>query len=337
MEDKDKIIENNVEDNSSSEPNNQDNNESVSSSSDETTSSVSKVDKTDDLNQEVISDESQSGASTTSEDKVEKSDDSKESSNSVETKTEQVISDKDEIEQSEDSQKDEDPVEDQSEELKESDSSKRNFIFPYLIGKKIGMSQVFSEDGKCTPTTVLEVGPCLITQIKNNDSDGYNAVQIGYGNLNDKKANKAESGHFTKNNLSVKKHLKEFRVNNIKDDYKIGDEVTINQFEVGDQVNITGYSKGKGFTGHMKRHGFGGGRRSHGKNSVMRKAGSVGAGSDPSRVFPGMKMAGRKGNFKVTIKNLPVMSIDENNNLIYLKGSIPGAANSLIYLSKVNM
>jgi len=255
---------------------------------------------------------------------------STEKDESVEAKVEESSSE-DNTEESNDSTQKDESVEAKVEE----DNSKENFYFPYLIGKKIGMSQIFSEEGICTPTTVLEVGPCLITQIKKNEHEGYNAVQIGFCDINDKKTNKAKKGHFSKNNISIKKHLKEFRVKAIKDDYKIGDEVTINQFEVGDEVNITGYSKGKGFTGHMKRHGFGGGRRSHGKNSVMRKAGSVGAGSDPSRVFPGMKMAGRKGNFKVTIKNLSVMNIDQNNNLLYLKGSVPGGVNSLIYLSKV--
>ena len=196
------------------------------------------------------------------------------------------------------------------------------------------MTQLFSEDGQSFPVTVLEAGPCSIIQIKNNKSEGYSAVQLGYKDLKKNKINKAVRGHFSNSNVLPKKYLKEFITSNNKD-YKLGDTVTVNQFSTGDFIRITGTSKGKGFTGHMKRHGFGGGRASHGKNSVMRKAGSVGAGSDPSRVFPGMKMAGRKGNYNVTIKNLLVVKVDQDKNLMFVNGSVPGAKNSLVYLSKI--
>ena len=180
----------------------------------------------------------------------------------------------------------------------------------------------------------MEAGPCSIIQIKNNNSEGYSAVQLGYKDLKKNKINKAVKGHFSNANVMPKRYLKEFITSNNKD-YKLGDTVTVNQFSTGDFITVTGSSKGKGFTGHMKRHGFGGGRASHGKNSVMRKAGSVGAGSDPSRVFPGMKMAGRKGNFNVTIKNLLVVKVDKDKNLMFVNGSVPGAKNSVVYLSKV--
>ena len=196
------------------------------------------------------------------------------------------------------------------------------------------MTQLFSEDGQSFPVTVLEAGPCSITQIKNDTTEGYNAVQLGYEDLKKNKINKAVKGHFSNSNVMPKKYLKEFITSN-NENYKLGDTVTVNQFSIGDFIRITGTSKGKGFTGHMKRHGFGGGRASHGKNSVMRKAGSVGAGSDPSRVFPGMKMAGRKGNYNVSIKNLLVVRVDQHKNLMFVNGSVPGAKNSVVYLSKV--
>ena len=196
------------------------------------------------------------------------------------------------------------------------------------------MTQLFLDDGSALPTTVLEVGPCFIAQIKKESTEGYSSIQLSFKDLKESKINKSQAGHFSNANVTPKKYLKEFRCKE-NNDFKLGDVITLKQFELGDFVKITGVSKGKGFTGHMKRHGFGGGRRSHGKNSVMRKSGSVGAGSDPSRVFPGMKMAGRKGNYKKTIKNLSVIKIDHNNNLIFVSGSVPGANNGLIYLSKI--
>tara|TARA_B100001094_G_scaffold332018_1_gene402385 strand:- start:1758 stop:2585 length:828 start_codon:yes stop_codon:yes gene_type:complete len=215
----------------------------------------------------------------------------------------------------------------------ESISSDEEVVFPHLIGKKIGMTQLFLGQGNVVTATVLEMGPCFVTQIKKESREGYNSIQLSYGDIS--KSNKALTGHFSKFNQSPKKHLKEFRCSDRQLDFNLGEVLTIKQFELGDFVKVTGTSKGKGFTGHMKRHGFGGGRRSHGKNSVMRKAGSVGAGSDPSRVFPGMKMAGRKGNYKKTIKNLSVIKLDYENNLIFVTGSVPGANNGLVYLSKI--
>ena len=147
--------------------------------------------------------------------------------------------------------------------------------------------------------------------------------------------NKSLQGHFKKSNTTPKKYLKEFRLNKSSENINLGDKISVAQFNIGDLVNITGYSKGKGFAGHMKRHGFSGGRASHGKNSVMRKSGSVGAGTSPGRIFPGMKMAGRMGNDQVTVKNLQIIKINNNENTIFLNGAVPGAKNSIVYISKV--
>ena len=196
------------------------------------------------------------------------------------------------------------------------------------------MTQLFSDDGIVYPATVVEAGPCTVTQIKKSDSDGYDAVQLGFLNNKSNKITKSLLGHFKKSNTKPQRYLKEFRLNKSAKDINLGDEISVAQFNIGDLVNVTGYSKGKGFAGHMKRHGFSGGRASHGKNSVMRKAGSVGAGTSPGRIFPGMKMAGRMGNSKVTIKNLQILNIDEKNNLIFVKGSIPGPNNRIVFLTK---
>ena len=213
-------------------------------------------------------------------------------------------------------------------------SSAPQFNFKNIIGKKIGMTQLFSNEGNVFPATIVEAGPCSVTQIKDFKTDGYSAVQIGFSDIKPSKVNKAMTGHFSKSKSRPKKILKEFRVNSNSNSPKIGDLVDINQFSIGDLVKVTGFSIGKGFAGHMKRHGFSGGRASHGKNSVMRKAGSVGAGTDPGRVFPGMKMAGRMGSDQVTVKNLQVLNIDYDNNLLFIKGAIPGSKNNYVYITK---
>ena len=190
-------------------------------------------------------------------------------------------------------------------------STKKEFVFPCLIGKKIGMTQLYADDGSVFPTTVVQAGPCTVTQIKTSDIDGYDAIQIGYLDKKEKNTTKSLLGHFNRSSCSPKKILKEFRVENKIENLKEGNMVSVNQFDAGDLITVSGFSKGKGFAGHMKRHGFGGGRASHGKNSVMRKSGSVGAGTSPGRIFPGMKMAGRMGNQKVSVKNLRVLNIDK--------------------------
>ena len=219
-------------------------------------------------------------------------------------------------------------------EVVEDSKSAKDFNFPNLIGKKIGMTQLFSTDGIVFPATVVEAGPCTVTQIKDTNNDGYNSVQIGYLGKKESKTTKPLLGHFSKAKTDPKKILKEFRVNSTVENLLLGSTISVNQFEAGDFIKVTGFSKGRGFAGHMKRHGFSGGRASHGKNSVMRKAGSVGAGTSPGRIFPGMKMAGRMGNSRVSIKNLQILNIDEKNNLIFVKGSIPGPNNRIVFLTK---
>ena len=200
----------------------------------------------------------------------------------------------------------------------------------FLLGTKIGMTNVFSDTGLQFPATVIEAGPCYISQIKTDQNDGYNAVQIGF--KLDKKANKPKKNHFTKNKCEPMKYIREFRVD--KDSqFSIGEKIDVKIFSEGEYVDISGISKGKGFAGVMKRHGFGGGRASHGKNSVMRKPGSVGAGADPSRIWKGKKMPGRYGGDKVTCKNLEILKIDTKNNLLFIKGAVPGSNNNLVSIA----
>jgi len=202
-----------------------------------------------------------------------------------------------------------------------------------LIGKKIGMTQVFSKTGSLIPVTIVEAGPCVVTQIKTLDSDGYDAVQIGFSDLRDKHSNKALSGHFSKANSKAKKYLAEFKpVSNY--DYKTGQEFGVSLFKEGEMVSVSGTSKGKGFSGVMKRHGFGGGPKTHGQREHPRSAGSIGQASDPSRVFKGMKMAGQYGNKKISTRNLEIISVVKQNNQLLIKGAIPGANNGIIYISK---
>lgn len=219
--------------------------------------------------------------------------------------------------------------------LKESDKSNldKSAELPFMIGTKIGMTQIFSENGNVYPVTVIQAGPCNVTQIKTLKNSGYNAVQLGYKNIKDTKVTKPLKGHFKKANTDNKKHLKEFHFDNLKD-ISLGLEISLNQFDVGDMLTVTGISKGKGFAGHMKRHNFSGGRASHGKNSVMRKAGSIGAGTSPGRVWKGTRMAGRMGTDTVTIKNLELIKLDYENNLLFVSGSIPGANKNIVYISR---
>ena len=203
----------------------------------------------------------------------------------------------------------------------------------FLIGRKVGMTRIFDELGSDFPVTIIEAGPCSVTQIKSVEKDGISSVQIGFVDKSKRHTKKSEKGHFEKVGVPIKKFVKEFASDKLKD-VEPGQEINADIFETGDFVSVTGVSKGKGFAGHMKRHGFSGGRRSHGKNSVMRKAGSVGAGSDPSRVWPGSRMAGRMGNAQVSVKNLEVARVEKDNNLIFIKGAVPGARNGIVYLSK---
>jgi len=206
---------------------------------------------------------------------------------------------------------------------------------PFIIGKKIGMTRLFDDEGRSYPVTLIEAGPCYVTQIKSLDTDGYSAVQIGYLETKQGKLSKPRQGHLKSLGDKYLKHLKECKMDNISDEISVGGEINTGLFDVGDLVNVSGSSKGKGFAGHMKRYNFSGGRASHGKNSVMRKAGSVGAGTSPGKVWKGTRMAGRMGNDKVTVENLQVIKINNEENTIFLNGSIPGSKNSIVYLSKV--
>ena len=203
----------------------------------------------------------------------------------------------------------------------------------FLIGRKVGMTRIFDELGSDFPVTIIEAGPCSVTQIKSVEKDGISSVQIGFVDKSKRHTKKSEKGHFEKVGVPIKKFVKEFASDKLKD-VEPGQEINADIFDTGDFVSVTGVSKGKGFAGHMKRHGFSGGRRSHGKNSVMRKAGSVGAGSDPSRIWPGSRMAGRMGNTQVSVINLEVARVEKDNNLIFIKGAVPGARNGIVYLSK---
>jgi len=201
---------------------------------------------------------------------------------------------------------------------------------PGLIGKKIGMTSIFAEDGKNLPCTVIELGPCVVTQVKTEDVDGYNAVQIGYKDA--KRPNQAASGHAAKSKTVAKSKYVEF---SDFTDVELGQELNVSLFEEGEFVDVVGTSKGKGFQGVVKRHGFAGvGQATHGQHNRLRAPGSIGAGSDPSRVFKGMRMAGRMGNERVKVANLEVLKIDVEHNLIVVKGSVPGAKQSIVIVEK---
>lgn len=201
---------------------------------------------------------------------------------------------------------------------------------PGLLGKKIGMTSVFSAEGKNIPCTVLEAGPCVVTQVKTVETDGYEAVQIAYGERKEKRTSSAMQGHFKKAKTTPKRNLIE--VDGVE--AKLGDELKVDLFEEGTWVDVTGKSKGKGFQGVVKRHGFSGvGDATHGQHNRLRAPGSIGAGSDPSRVFKGMRMAGQMGNVTTTIQNLKIVKIYPEKNLIVVKGSVPGAKGSTVFIS----
>ena len=204
---------------------------------------------------------------------------------------------------------------------------------PGLIGKKIGMTSVFSADGKNMPCTVIEAGPCVVTQVKTAETDGYNALQIAYDEKKEKNTSKAMLGHFKKSNTSPKKRIFEF--SNYKDDWKLGDSITVEIFKDDVYVDVVGISKGKGFQGVVKRYNFKGvNDATHGQHNRLRAPGSLGASSYPSRVFKGMRMAGQTGNVRVKITNLEVIKIDVEKNLIIVKGSVPGSKGSYLIVEK---
>ena len=204
---------------------------------------------------------------------------------------------------------------------------------PGLIGKKIGMTSVFSVEGRNIPCTVIEAGPCIVSQVRTIEKDGYEAVQLGFQEKKEKHATKPEIGHFKKAGTTPKKKLVEF--DGFGDDVKLGDIITVDMLEVSNLIDITGISKGKGFQGVVRRHGFGGvGESTHGQHNRLRAPGSIGASSYPSRVFKGMRMAGRMGGVKITVQNIEVLKIIPENNLVIVKGSVPGANGSYLILLK---
>ena len=202
-----------------------------------------------------------------------------------------------------------------------------------LIGKKIGMTSLYDDNGKNIPCTVIEAGPCVVTQVRTKETDGYEALQLGFDDKADKRANKAEQGHYRKANTAPKRKLVEFQ--NFSEEHKLGDTITVEHFVEGEFVDVSGTSKGKGFQGVVKRHGFAGvGQATHGQHNRLRAPGSIGAASYPARVFKGMRMAGQTGNSKVKVQNLRVVKIVPEKNLLVVKGCVPGHKNAYVTIQK---
>ena len=204
---------------------------------------------------------------------------------------------------------------------------------PGLLGKKIGMTSVFSADGKNIPCTVIEVGPCVVTQVKTVEKDGYEALQLGLQEKTEKHTTKPMAGHFSKAGVAPQRHLAEFK--NFDGEYKLGDTITVDFLSDAKFVDVIGTSKGKGYQGVVKRHGFGGvGQATHGQDDRLRAPGSIGACSYPAKVFKGMRMAGQMGNERVTVQNLQIVKVLPENNLLVVKGSIPGSKGSIVIIEK---
>ena len=204
---------------------------------------------------------------------------------------------------------------------------------PGLLGKKIGMTSVFSAEGKNIPCTVIEVGPCVVTQVKTVETDGYDAIQLGYQDKKEKHTPKAEQGHFKKAGTTNKRHLAEFK--GFEEEYPLGAEIKVDFFTEQDFVDVVGTSKGKGFQGVVKRHGFAGvGQATHGQHNRLRAPGSIGACSYPAKVFKGTRMGGQMGNERVTVQNLQVIKVIPEHNLLVVKGSVPGCKGSIVAISK---
>ena len=201
-----------------------------------------------------------------------------------------------------------------------------------LIGRKLGMTSIFDENGKNIPCTVIEVGPCVVTQVRTKAVDGYEALQLGFDDKADKQTSKALKGHFKKAGTSAKKRVVEFQ--GFEQEYKLGDQILVDHFEEGEFVDVSGTSKGKGFQGVVKRHGFAGSESSHGQQSMGRAPGSVGAASYPARVFKGMRMGGRMGGDNIKVQNLRVLKVVKDKNLLVVKGAVPGHKSSFIIIQK---
>ena len=205
-------------------------------------------------------------------------------------------------------------------------------MFKGLIGKKLGMTQVFDEVGAAFPVTLIEAGPCFVTQIRTTNKDGYAAIQLGFQEVQDKKLTRGELGHLQKKQLPTLRYLREFRTK--ENDIKVGDKVDVTRFEAGSRVDVVGISKGKGFAGTVKRHNFKGGPKTHGQSDRTRAPGSVAATTTPGRVFKGKKMAGHMGSERVTSQNLKVILIDPEKNLIAVNGSVAGAKGTLVMIKE---
>ncbi len=204
---------------------------------------------------------------------------------------------------------------------------------PGLIGKKIGMTRIFDEEGVQVPVTVIEAGPCPVIEVRSEDRDGYSAVQLGFGARKEKRATRAENGHVAKAGLEVAPRLmREFRVGE-EEEYEVGQKLTVDLFAAGDLVKVTGKSKGRGFQGVVKRHGFAGRPGGHG-HPMSRTPGSIGPGTDPSRVIKGKKLPGRMGGTRTTIRNMQVVRVDGERNLLFVKGGVPGARDGYVLISK---
>ena len=201
-----------------------------------------------------------------------------------------------------------------------------------IIGKKVGMTQVFDERGDVIPVTVIEAGPCYVTQVRNAERDGYTAIQLGFGETKPRRLTRGQLGHLQRNNLPALRYLREFRIREGEPDVEEGQQINADVFEVGDRVDVIGKSKGRGFQGTIKRHGFRRQPKTHGQSDRERAPGSIGAGSTPGRVIKGMRMAGRMGNDRITMQNLEVVVVDAEKNLIAVKGSIPGTRGGIVML-----
>ena len=200
-----------------------------------------------------------------------------------------------------------------------------------IIGRKSGMTQIFDENGRVIPVTVIQAGPCVVVQKKTGEKDGYEAVQLGFQDVKERKLTKAELGHIKKAGVSAKKHLKEFRLDDVSS-FSVGDELKADVFAKGDKIDVTGTSKGKGYAGVIKRHGAGRTPSSHGGGPVHRHAGSMGSGTDPSRIFKGKMGAGHMGAEQVTVQNLDVIKVDAELNMIAVKGAVPGPKGGIVYI-----
>ena len=198
-----------------------------------------------------------------------------------------------------------------------------------IVGEKLGMTQVFDENNRMIPVTVVKAGPCVVTQVRKPDVDGYSAIQIGYGEIDPRKVNQPQKGHFAKAGVTARRHITEIRTADAES-YEVGQEITLDIFEAGNEVDVTGTSKGKGFAGVMKRHGFAGVSASHGAHRNHRKPGSIGGCATPGRVFKGMRMAGRMGGERQTTQNLTIHAVDTDKGLLLIKGAVPGPRGGIV-------